>query len=145
MMTTLTLFFKLAIMLLQSIVSLTDGRLFPNEHVVEIHAVAPGESENISQLKEKAIEQIRLKRNVVNITEHVAAVHSVDFVVGAYSSPRLTPLEKSVRGLLIIGDVYYDKADKVVLVIPPGGGRKVRFLYVELDGNLYEVSLYEGE
>ena len=144
-MTTLTLFFKLAIMLLQSIVSLTDGRLFPNEHVVEIHAVAPGESENISQLKEKALEQIRLKRNVVNITEHVAAVHSVDFVVGAYSSPRLTPLEKSVRGMLIIGDVYYDKADKVVLVIPPGGGRKVRFLYVELDGKLYEVRLYEGE
>lgn len=145
MMTTLTLFFKLAIMLLQSIVSLTDGRLFPNEHVVEIHAVAPGESENISQLKEKALEQIRLKRNVVNITEHVAAVHSVDFVVGAYSSPRLTPLEKSVRGMLIIGDVYYDKADKVVLVIPPGGGRKVRFLYVELDGNLYEVRLHEGD
>ncbi len=144
-MTTLTLFFKLAIMLLQSIVSLTDGRLFPNEHVVEIHAVAPGESENISQLKERALEQIRLKRNVVNITEHVGAVHSVDFVVGAYSSPRLTPLEKSVRGLLLIGDVYYDKADKVVLVIPPGGGRKVRFLYVELDGNLYEVRLYEGE
>ena len=131
-------------MLLQSIVSLTDGRLFPNEHVVEIHAVAPGESENISQLKEKALEQIRLKRNVVNITEHVAAVHSVDFVVGAYSSPRLTPLEKSVRGMLVIGDVYYDKADKVVLVIPPGGAKKVRFLYVELDGNLYEVSLYEG-
>lgn len=145
MMTTLTLFFKLAILFLQSIVSLTDGRLFPNEHVVEIHAVAPGESENISQLKEKAIEQIRLKRNVVNITEHVAAVDSVDFVVGAYSSPRLTPLEKSVRGLLLIGDVYYDKADKVVLVIPPGGGRKVRFLYVELDGNLYEVRLYEGD
>ena len=144
-MTTLTLFFKLAIMLLQSIVSLTDGRLFPNEHVVEIHAVAPGESENISQLKEKALEQIRLKRNVVNITEHVAAVHSVDFVVGAYSSPRLTPLEKSVRGMLIIGDVYYDKADKVVLVIPPGGGRKVRFLYVELDGNLYEVRLHAGD
>lgn len=145
MMTTLTLFFKLAILFLQSIVSLTDGRLFPNEHVVEIHAVAPGESENISQLKEKALEQIRLKRNVVNITEHVAAVHSVDFLVGAYSSPRLTPLEKSVRGMLIIGDVYYDKADKVVLVIPPGGGRKVRFLYVELDGNLYEVRLHEGE
>ena len=144
-MTTLTLFFKLAIMLLQSIVSLTDGRLFPNDHVVEIHAVAPGESENISQLKEKALEQIRLKRNVVNITEHVAAVHSVDFVVGAYSSPRLTPLEKSVRGLLVIGDVYYDKADKVVLVIPPGGGKKVRFLYVELDGNLYEVRLHEGD
>lgn len=144
-MTTLTLFFKLAIMLLQSIVSLTDGRVFPNEHVVEIHAVAPGESENISQLKEKALEQIRLKRNVVNITEHVAAVHSVDFVVGAYSSPRLTPLEKSVRGMLLIGDVYYDKADKVVLVIPPGGGRKVRFLYVELDGNLYEVSLHGGD
>ena len=144
MMTTLTLFFKLAILFLQSIVSLTDGRLFPNEHVVEIHAVAPGESENISQLKEKALEQIRLKRNVVNITEHVAAVHSVDFVVGTYSSPRLTPLEKSVRGMLIIGDVYYDKADKVVLVIPPGGAKKVRFLYVELDGNLYEVSLYEG-
>ena len=144
-MTTLTLFFKLAIMLLQSIVSLTDGRLFPNEHVVEIHAAAPGESENISQLKGKALEQIRLKRNVVNITEHVAAVHSVDFVVGAYSSPRLTPLEKSVRGLLLIGDVYYDKADKVVLVIPPGGGRKVRFLYVELDGNLYEVRLHAGD
>lgn len=144
-MTTLTLFFKLAILLLQSIVSLTDGRLFPNEHVVEIHAVAPGESENISQLKEKALEQIRLKRNVVNITEHVAAVHSVDFVVGAYSFPRLTPLEKSVRGLLVIGDVYYDKADKVVLVIPPGGGKKVRFLYVELDGNLYEVRLHEGD
>lgn len=131
-------------MFLQSIVSLTDGRVFPNEHVVEIHAVAPGESENISQLKEKALEQIRLKRNVVNITEHVAAVHSVDFVVGAYSSPRLTPLEKSVRGMLSIGDVYYDKADKVVLVIPLGGAKKVRFLYVELDGNLYEVSLYEG-
>ena len=143
-MTTFTLFFKLAILLLQSIVSLTDGRLFPNEHVVEIHAVAPGESENISQLKEKALEQIRLKRNVVNMTEHVDVVHSVDFVVGAYSSPRLTPLEKSVRGMLVIGDVYYDKADKVVLVIPPGGAKKVRFLYVELDGNLYEVSLYEG-
>ncbi|MCQ2370825.1 MAG: hypothetical protein MJ058_02065 [Akkermansia sp.] len=144
-MTTFILFFKLAILFLQSIVSLTDGRVFPNEHVVEIHAVAPGESENISQLKEKALEQIRLKRHVVNITEHVAAVHSVDFVVGAYSSPRLTPLEKSVRGMLLIGDVYYDKADKVVLVIPPGGGRKVRFLHVELDGNLYEVGLHEGD
>lgn len=143
-MTTFILFFKLAILLLQSIVSLTDGRVFPNEHVVEIHAVTPGESENISQLKEKALEQIRLKRNVVNMTEHVDAVHSVDFVVGAYSSLRLTPLEKSVRGMLSIGDVYYDKADKVVLVIPPGGAKKVRFLYVELDGNLYEVSLYEG-
>lgn len=143
-MTTFILFFKLAILLLQSIVSLTDGRVFPNEHVVEIHAVTPGESENISQLKEKALEQIRLKRNVVNITEHVDAVHSIDFVVGAYSSPRLTPLEKSVCGMLVIGDVYYDKADKVVLVIPPGGAKKVRFLYVELDGNLYEVSLYEG-
>lgn len=143
-MTTFILFFKLAILFLQSIVSLTDGRVFPNEHVVEIHAVTPGESENISQLREKALEQIRLKRNVVNITEHVDAVHSVDFVVWAYSSPRLTPLEKSVRGMLVIGDVYYDKADKVVLVIPPGGAKKVRFLYVELDGNLYEVSLYEG-
>ncbi len=122
-----------------------NDRSFINNNVVEIHAVSSKESEDIFRLKKQALNQIRSNDHIVNITEYFNKANSIDFVVRAYSSPRLNLLEKSAQGMLYIGDVYYDEANRAVLVIPPGGDKKNRFLYVELDNNLYDVSLCEDD
>lgn len=141
----LGVFKVLAFCLSQLVVPSANDRPFVNEHVVEIHAVSSKESEDIFRLKKQALNQIRSNDHVVNITEYFNEANSIDFVVRAYSSPRLNLLEKSVQGMLYIGEVYYDEANRAVLVIPPGGDKKIRFLYVELDNNLYDVSLREGD
>lgn len=50
-----------------------------------------------------------------------------------------------MRGVLIVGeDIYYDKENKMLLVIARGNKNKV-FLYIELENNIYEVALYDED
>ena len=50
--------------------------------------------------------------------------------------------EKALWGLKVIGDVYYDAIHNVVMVQPFSSG-KVFVLYVELNKNIYEVTIIE--
>lgn len=97
------------------------------------------------KLKEKALKKIESKRGTVNITEQVKEINRIDQVVRLYSSSCLNVIEKSMRGVLIVGeDIYYDKENKMLLVIARGNKNKV-FLYIELENNIYEVALYDED
>lgn len=97
------------------------------------------------KLKEKALKKIESKRGTVNITEQVKEINQIDQVVRLYSSSCLNVIEKSMRGVLIVGeDIYYDKENKMLLVIARGNKNKV-FLYIELENNIYEVALYDED
>lgn len=97
------------------------------------------------KLKEKALKKIESKRGTVNITEQVKEINQIDQVVRLYSSSCLNVIEKSMRGVLIVGEnIYYDKENKMLLVIARGNKNKV-FLYIELENNIYEVALYDED
>lgn len=129
----------------QSVHPVVDGSLTADNYTVEVHEVAAKGSEEMLKLKEKALKKIESKRGTVNITEQVKEINQIDQVVRLYSSSCLNVIEKSMRGVLIVGeDIYYDKENKMLLVIARGNKNKV-FLYIELENNIYEVALYDED
>lgn len=129
----------------QSVHPVVDGSLTADNYTVEVHEVASKGSEEMLKLKEKALKKIESKRGTVNITEQVKEINQIDQVVRLYSSSCLNVIEKSMRGVLIVGeDIYYDKENKMLLVIARGNKNKV-FLYIELENNIYEVALYDED
>ncbi len=68
-------------------------------------------------------------------------VNSIDFVIDVYAGTSETILEKSVRQLMPYGDAYYDESNKVVMVIPPNNNTTLIFIFLEINGCLYEVTI----
>lgn len=91
----------------QSVHPVVDGSLTADNYTVVVHEVASKGSEEMLKLKEKALKKIESKRGTVNITEQVKEINQIDQVVRLYSSSRLNVIEKSMRGVLIVGEDIY--------------------------------------
>ena len=112
-----------------------------SDNFSQFHIATPDMSLEISSLKIKAIEQIEANIQVINYTEYLPMVNSIDFVIDVYAGTSETILEKSVRQLMPYGDAYYDESNKVVMVIPPNNNTTLIFIFLEINGCLYEVAI----
>ena len=99
-------------------------------------------SKEIAILKKKAIEQIKTDLRVINLTHHLPHVNNIGYIKEMYTRAPENKQEKALWGVKVIGDVYYDAIHNVVMVLPSSSG-KVFVLYVELNKNIYEVTIIE--
>lgn len=100
-------------------------------------------SNRIASLKKKAIKQIARNQKIIDFTECLKHINSVDFIVKAYTTPPKTEFEKAFFGLLTYGDIYYDPVNRVIMAIPLPDCTNYVTLYLEVEEHLYEVTIFE--
>lgn len=117
-------------------------QLKANDDITDYKIVTPEMSKEIAILKKKAIEQIKTDLRVINLTHHLPHVNNIGYIKEMYTRAPENKQEKALWGVKVIGDVYYDAIHNVVMVLPSSSG-KVFVLYVELNKNIYEVTIIE--
>lgn len=117
-------------------------QLKANDNLNDFKIVTSEMSKELAILKEKAIEQIKTDLRVINLTHNLPQVNNIGYIKEMYTRAPENNQEKALWGLKVIGDVYYDAIHNVVMVQPFSSG-KVFVLYVELNKNIYEVTIIE--
>ena len=117
-------------------------QLKANDALNDVKIVTSEMSKEIAILKEKAIEQIKTDLQVINLTHQLPFINNIGYIKDMYTRAPKNKQEKALWDLKVIGDVYYDAIHNVVMVRPFGNGEVV-VLYVELNNNIYEVTIIE--
>lgn len=112
------------------------------DDITDYKIVTSEMSKEIAILKKKAIEQIKTDLRVINLTHHLPHVNNIGYIKEMYTRAPENKQEKALWGVKVIGDVYYDAIHNVVMVLPSSSG-EVFVLYVELNKNIYEVTIIE--
>ena len=117
-------------------------QLKANDDITDYKIVTSEMSKEIAILKKKPIDQIKPDLRVINLTHHLPHVNNIGYIKEMYTRAPENKQEKALWGVKVIGDVYYDAIHNVVMVLPSSSG-KVFVLYVELNKNIYEVTIIE--